>query len=86
MFGNMNRIAMNRKTIKYKLLMISVNLTLVLLFMYLYIWNDFENKELEPFFGLIYLIIVFVSNLPKRVFTGIIPILYLIVLIVYYYI
>ena len=78
--------SINRKDIRYKILMISANSLAVLLFLYLYIWNDFESKELNPIFGFIYLIIVFVCNIIGKVITDFIPIIYVIILIIYYYI
>lgn len=74
-----------RETKKYKLGYLSIIILLSALVVYLYTISDINEVEINYIYFFIYLVVVFLANVIRRIVVDVISLLYLLIFIVYYF-
>ncbi len=76
----------SRETKKYKIGYLSVTILLSALVVYLYTMSNLNAVDIDYIYFFIYLVIVFLANVIRRVVVDAIALLYLLFFIIYYFI
>ena len=74
-----------RETKVYKLVYLGITILLSALVVYFYTISNINEVEINYFYFFIYLVIVFLANVIRRVIVDIVSLLYLLFFIVYYF-
>ena len=75
-----------RSTRKYKISYISITIILSTLIVYLYTISNTNEVEINYIYFFIYLFVVFMANAIRLIIVDMIPLLFLISIIIYYFI
>ncbi len=80
----MDKLAL-RETKKYKLGYLSITILLSSLVVYLYTMSNIKEVEINYIYFFVYLVVVFLANVIRRIIVDIVSLLFLLFFIVYYF-
>ena len=75
-----------RETKRYKIGYLSITIILSALVVYLYNISNIKEVEINYIYFFIYLVVVFLTNVIRRIIVDVVSLLYLLFFIVYYFI
>lgn len=75
-----------RETKGYKIGYLSVTILLSAFVVYLYTMSKINDVEINYIYFIIYLFVVFIANVIRRIFVDLISLLYLLFFIIYYFV
>lgn len=84
MFDNINMQTL-RDSKKYKIGYLGITILLSAVVIYLYTMSQIKEVEVNYIYFFIYLVIVFLANVIRRIITDVISLMYLLFFIVYYF-
>ena len=74
-----------RETKRYKIGYLSITILLSALVVYLYTMSNIKEVEINYIYFFIYLVVVFLANVIRRIIVDVVSLLFLLFFIVYYF-
>ncbi len=74
-----------RETKRYKIGYLSITILLSTFVVYLYTMSKIKDVEINYIYFFIYLVVVFLANVIRRIIVDVVSLLYLLFFIVYYF-